>query len=130
MRFPYLAALAATVVLTGCFDESPLDDTLMFPPGIDINYLGKPAKLYGTSQCAQGQLSGHTCLIFPPHQPEANGVIISGKRMYEVQLKVRKDPQNPVYYLIEDQHGDQVLASTGRHDEYGNIDIRPVELSN
>ena len=129
MRFAQLAALAATFVLTGCFSESPLKDTLMFPPGVDIEYLGQRAKLYGTSQCAQGQLTGHTCLIFSPQKPEADGIILSGKRIYEVELSVRQDPHNPIYYLIEDQKGRTVLASTGRHDEYGNIDIRPVELN-
>ena len=125
MRFPYLAALAATVVLTGCFDESPLDDTLMFPPGIDINYLGKPAKLYGTSQCAQGQLTGNSCLIFPPHQPSATGVILSEQRVYQVQLTARQDPKNPVLFIVEDEQARRILSTTGRHDEYGNIDIRP-----
>lgn len=128
MRLPYWAAVATALVLTGCFEESPLEDTLMFAPGLDIEYLGQPAKLYGTSQCAQGQLMGHTCLIFPPHKPQAQGVIISGKRLYEVDLKVRKDPANPVYYRIEDQRGRLVLSTTGRHDEEGNIDIRPVVL--
>lgn len=130
MRFPHLAVLVATLALGGCLDDSPLQDTLMFPPGMDIQYQGRPAKLYGTSQCAQGQLSGHTCLIFPPNKPQASGVIISGKRAYEVQLSVRKDPGNPLYYRVEDQHGTLVISSTGRHDEYGNIDVRPVELTN
>ena len=129
MRFPHLAALAATFVLSGCLEESPLQDTLMFPPGVDIQYLGQAAKLYGTSQCAQGQLTGHTCLIFPPDKPQSAGVIISGKRAYEVRLSVRQDPKNPVYYLVEDQNGRPILSSTGRHDEYGNIDIRPTELN-
>jgi len=125
-----MVALAATFALTGCFEKSPLNETLMFPPGLDIEYQGKPAKLYGTSQCSQGQLSGHTCLIFPPEQPEASGVIISGTQMHEVHLKVRKDPQNPVYYIVEDQKGAHVVSTTGRHDAYGNIDIRPHELAN
>ena len=77
MRLPHWAALAAAFVLSGCFDEHALPETLMFPPGIDIEYLGKPAKLYGTSQCAQGQLTGNSCLIFPPHEPRATGVILS-----------------------------------------------------
>ena len=129
MRFPRWAiGMLAALGLSGCLEESPLQDTLMFPPGIDIEYQGQPAKLYGTSQCAQGQLSGHTCLIFPPDKPKASGLIISGKRAYEVQLSVRQDPHNPVYYLVEDQHGELVIASTGQHDEYGNIDIRPVGL--
>lgn len=130
MRFPPLAVLATAIFLTGCIEESPLDDTLMSPPGMDIQYLGKSAKLYGSAKCVQGQLSGYTCLIFPPDQPKAQATIISGQRAYEVQLSVRKDPQNPVYYIIEDQKGQHVVTSTGRHDEYGNIDIRPVELGN
>ena len=121
-----LAGLAAALVLTGCVEEPILQDTLMFPPGVDIQYHGQPAKLYGTAQCAQGTLTGHTCLIFAPHHSEANGVIISGKHALEVQLTVRKDPANPVYYILEDQFGAPVLSTTGRHDEYGNIDIRPV----
>lgn len=127
MQLPTLAGLVTTLVLTGCFEKSPLQDTLMFPPGVDIQYHGQPAKLYGTSQCAQGTLTGNTCLIFPPHLATASGVIISGQQAVEVQLKVRKDPANPVYYIIEDQFGTHVLSTTGRHDEYGNIDIRPVE---
>ena len=130
MRFAHLATLAAAFVLTGCFEKSPLTDTLMFPPGIDIQYQGKPAKLYGTSKCAQGQLSGKTCLVFPPNQPKAQGVIISGQHIYELELSVRQDPKNPVYFIVQDPKGTPIISSTGRHDEYGNIDIRPVELSN
>lgn len=125
MRLPTLAALATALVLTGCFDESPLQDTLMFPPGLDIQYHGQPAKLYGTSQCAQGTLTGHTCLIFPPDKPKAEGIIISGKHVLQVQLQVRQDPHNPIYYIVEDEHGVHVVTSSGRHDEYGNIDIAP-----
>jgi len=47
-----------------------------------------------------------------------------------VELTVRKDPKNPIYYIVEDQNGEFVISSTGRHDEFGNIDIRPVELKN
>lgn len=129
MQFPQMVALSATLALTACFEKPVLNETLVFPPGLSIEYNGKPAQLYGTSQCAQGQLSGHSCLIFPPAQPEANGVIISGKQMYEVHLKVRKDPQNPVNYIVEDQNGAYVVSSTGRHDAYGNIDIRPHGLT-
>lgn len=129
MRLRHLAVLATTLVLTGCFDTATLDDTLMFPPGVEIQYLGAPAKLYGSSQCGQHQITGNTCTIFPPEKPKTQGVIISGNRMYEVQLTARKDPHNPVYYLVEDQNGELVISSTGRHDEFGNIDIRPVELT-
>ena len=128
MRLRYWAALATAVALTGCVDESPLEDTLMFPPGLDIQYLGQPAKLYGTAQCVQGQLMGHSCLIFPPHKAHAAGTILSGKQVYDVDLTVRKDPANPIYYRIEDQRGQLVLSTTGRHDTYGNIDVRPVAL--
>lgn len=92
---------------------------------MDITYQGQPAKLYGTSQCAQGQLTGNSCLIFPPHQPSATGVILSGQRVYQVQLTARQDPQNPVMFIIEDEKARRILSTTGRHDEYGNIDIRP-----
>ena len=130
MRLPHLAVLAATFALAACTEKSPLDDTLLFPPGVDVQYKGESGKLYGTSQCGQAQLSGNTCLIFPPHNPTVKGVIISGQRVQEVELSVRKDPKNPIYYIVEDQNGEFVISSTGRHDEFGNIDIRPVELKN
>lgn len=125
MQFPSWVALATTFVVSGCLDNASLPDTLMFPPGVDITYQGQPAKLYGTSQCAQGQLTGNSCLIFPPHQPSATGVILSGQRVYQVQLTARQDPQNPVMFIIEDEKARRILSTTGRHDEYGNIDIRP-----
>lgn len=129
MRLPQLAAFASALVLTACFDEaSPLQDTLMFPPGLDIAYLHQPAKLYGMAQCAQGQLTGNSCLIFPPHIDKASAVIISGQRIYQVELRVRQDPHEPIYYRLEDAQGNHVLSTTGRHDTYGNIDIRPVAL--
>lgn len=129
MRLPLWAALATVLVLTGCLEEeSPLQDTLMFPPGLDIAYLQQPAKLYGTTQCAQGQLTGNSCLIFPPHASKAGAVIISGQRIYQVQLQVRQDPNEPIYYRLEDENGNHVLSTTGRHDAYGNIDIRPVVM--
>lgn len=130
MRLHHLSVFVTTLALLGCSDPAPLDDTLLFPPGVDIQYRGQPAKLYGTSQCAQKQLTGHTCLIFPPHAPQADGVILSGKKVFEVQLTARKDPKNPVYYIVEDQNGEHVVTSSGRHDEFGNIDIRPVEFYN
>lgn len=125
MRFAPLTAIAATFVLAGCFEEASLPGTLMFPPGLDITYQGKPAKLYGTSQCAQGQLTGNSCLIFPPHQPSATGVILTEQRVYQVQLTARQDPKNPVLFIVEDEQARRILSTTGRHDEYGNIDIRP-----
>lgn len=129
MRFPTLAAIATALVLTGCWDdESLLQDTLMFPPGLDIQYLSQRAKLYGTSKCVQGTLSGHSCLIFPPRQETASGIIISGTTVHQVTLQVTQDPENPVYFLIKDSQGNHVLSTTGRHDEYGNIDVRPVHL--
>lgn len=128
MRLSLLAALATALVLMGCEEESPFNETLMFPPGLDIQYLNQPAKLYGTAQCAQGQLTGKSCLIFPPHHAKASGVIVSGQRVYPVELRVRQDPHDPVYFRIEDTKGNHVVSTTGRHDEYGNIDIRPVPL--
>ena len=130
MRLPHLAVLVATFALAACTEKSPLEDTLLFRPGVEIEYKGQPAKLYGTSQCGHVQITGNTCLIFPPHSPTAAGVIISGQKVYDVQLTVRKDPKNPIYYIVEDQNGEFVVSSTGRHDEFGNIDIRPVELKN
>lgn len=117
--------MAATFVLSGCVDEEALPDTLMFPPGVDIQYQGQPAKLYGNSQCAQGQLTGHSCLIFPPHQPAATGVLIQDQRIMQLQLKARRDPADPVRFVVEDEHGNRLLSTTGRHDEQANINIGP-----
>ena len=125
MRLPHWAALAAAFVLSGCFDEHALPETLMFPPGIDIEYLGKPAKLYGTSQCAQGQLTGNSCLIFPPHEPRATCVILSGQQVREVALTAIRDPQDPVRFIVQDAQGRRLLSTTGRHDEHANIQLAP-----
>lgn len=129
MRLPYLAAFACAFALSACSEKSSLTDALMFPPGIDIQYQGQPAKLYGDAQCAQGQLSGHTCLIFAPHTPYANGSIISGPHIYQVKLKAFRDPHDPSLYRVEDEHGTHILSTTGRHSEHGILDVRPAEYA-
>lgn len=125
MRFQYWAAAACALFLSGCFEQETLPDALMFPPGLDIQYQGNPAKLYGTSQCAQGQLSGSTCLIFSPEKPTATGVIISKDKVHQVELFARRDPQDPVRFVVQDAKGQRILSTTGRHDEYANISIAP-----
>jgi hypothetical protein len=126
MRILLIAAsMAAAWTLTGCLNETPLADTLKFPPGVDIEFKGKPAKLYGTSQCAQSGLTGNSCLIFSPHDPQATGIIISAKQAHEVQLVARRDPEDPVRYVVLDTQGERLLSTTGRHDEYANLDITP-----
>lgn len=119
------AALAAAFALAGCWDESSLPDTLMFPPGLDIQYQGHSAKLYGTAQCAQGQLTGNSCLIFPPHAPRATGIIITAQQVHEVPLTARLHPHDPTRYQVLDPKGQPLLQTTGRHDEQANIDISP-----
>lgn len=125
MRGSLWAALAATLVLSGCFDQETLPDALMFPPGVDIQYQGSPAKLYGTAQCAQGQLTGNSCLIFAPEKPQATGVIIAKQQVYQVQLSARRDPHDPVRFIVEDEKGQRLISTTGRHDEHANIAIAP-----
>lgn len=129
MRFVKVALLAAAALTLGaCSEPTPLGDTLMFPPGINVQYLGKPGKLYGISQCAQGSLTGHTCLIFPPHDPQSQAVIINGSTVHELQLFAKVDPHNPVQYLVVDAQNRTVLTTTGRHDEQGNIDLAPYRM--
>lgn len=119
------AAIAGTLFLAACSKPEMLPDTLMFPPGTDIEYQGQPAKLYGTSQCAQGQLTGNSCLIFPPEKPQATGVIIAQQQVYQVKLSARRDPTDPVQFLVEDEKGQRILSTTGRHDHRANIGIAP-----
>ena len=117
-------ALAAAVVLSGCLDGDPmLPDTLHFAPGTPITYQGKPAKLYGTEACSQGQLAGNSCLIFPPNRPTSKAVIITGKRVQEVQVTAKRDPQNPTHFIVVDDQGRRLLRTTGNHDDMANIDI-------
>ena len=101
------------------------DGSLYFAPGLSIQYHGEPAKLYGTAQCAQGQLTGNSCLIFPPHKPSVTGIIIRANDVQEMQLTAQRDPDNPVQFLITDPHGTRVLTTTGRHDEFGNMELMP-----
>lgn len=116
--------LAATVSLSGCLFEDPmLPDTLHFAPGTPITYAGKPAKLYGTDACAQGELAGHSCLIFPPNRPTSTAVIIAGKRVQEVAVTAKRDPHNPAQYIVVDDQGRRLLSTTGHHNDMANIEI-------
>lgn len=116
--------LAAAAVLSGCgAEEAMLPDTLYFAPGTPISYFGKPAKLYGTEQCVQGQLMGHSCLIFPPHRPTAKAVIIADGQVQELSVTARRDPQNPVLFVIQDEKGQRLLTTTGHSEEMANIDF-------
>ena len=116
--------LAATRALGGClFEDAMLPDTLHFPPGTPITYGGKPAKLYGTEACAQGELAGNSCLIFPPNRPTSTAVIISGQRVQEVQVTAKRDPKNPSHFIVVDDQGRRLLRTTGNHDDMANIDI-------
>lgn len=116
--------LAATISLSAClFDEPMLPDTLHFAPGTPITYGGKPAKLYGTDACAQGELAGHSCLIFPPNRPTSTAVIIAGQRVREIQVTAKRDPQNPAQYIVVDAQGQRLLRTTGNHDDMANIQI-------
>lgn len=125
LRFCLAAAALATAALSGCKEPEPLPDTLMFPPGTPITFNGQPAKLYGTSQCAQGQLTGHSCLIFHPHHPNAKGMVVVDGQVHELELIAKRDPQYPVHYLVQDQQGRTLLTSNGRNDERLNLDITP-----
>jgi hypothetical protein len=114
--------------LGGClFDEAMLPETLHFLRN-PHHHGGKPAKLYGTEACAQGELAGHSCLIFPPNRPTSKAVIISGQRVKEIQVTAR-DPQNPIsswsttraaacwHHRQPRRHGeypDHLLSSHGR----------------
>ncbi|MGN1056142.1 MAG: hypothetical protein ACI4QS_05450 [Comamonas sp.] len=122
MKLAVFASLAA-LSLTACLEQHTISETLKFPPGVDIEFKGQPAKLYGTSQCAQGQLTGSTCLIFSPHDPKAKGVIVSTNISKEVELIARRDPQDPVRYVVMDDQGHRLLSTTGQHDRYANMVI-------
>ena len=124
MRFLYLAASAA-LVLAACSKEVHLPDTLKFSPGTPITYRGQPAKLYGRAQCAEGQLTGHSCLIFHPHAPHAKATVVTSTKFYELELQARQDPQDPTLFIVEEAQGRHLFRTTGRHDAYANIDIRP-----
>ena len=116
--------LAAPLALGGCLlDEPMLPDTLQFPPGLSITYGGKPAKLYGTEACVQGELAGHSCLIFPPNRPTSKAVIISGQRVQEIQVTAKRDPKNPTHFIVVDDQGRRLLRTTGNQDDMANIEI-------
>lgn len=122
MKLAVFASLAA-LSLTACLEKHTISETLRFPPGVDIEFKGQPAKLYGTSQCAQGQLTGSTCLIFSPHEPKAKGIIVSANFSKEVELIARRDPQDPVRYVVMDDQGQRLLSTTGQHEHYANMYI-------
>ena len=125
MCYAYMAAAASALALAGCLNQETLPDSLMFPPGMDIEYQGRAAKLYGNAQCAQGKLTGNSCLIFAPENPRAVGVIVSKDQVHQLELFARRDPQDPVRFVVEDAKGQRILSTTGRHDEYANISLAP-----
>lgn len=125
MHLAHWVAAVGILVLSGCSEREPLPDTLMFPPGMDIQYKGSSAKLYGTAKCVQGQLTGNSCLIFSPENPVATGVIIAKQKVHQVQLSARRDPHDPVRFLVEDEKGQRIFSTTGLHDEHANIAIAP-----
>lgn len=116
--------LAATFTLGGClFEEAMLPDTLYFAPGTSITYQGKPAKVYGSDACAQGQLAGHSCLIFPPNRPTSTAVIVMDKGVKEVSVTAKRNPENPAHFIVVDDQGRRLLDTSGNHEERANIRI-------
>ena len=55
---------------------------------------------------------------------------VCGAGEFPAGLKPGEDQATVALVLPQDPKGTPIISSTGRHDEYGNIDIRPVELSN
>ena len=116
--------LAAAVLVSACLDRDPtLPDTLFFAPGTPITYQGRPAKLYGTEACTQGQLAGHSCLIFPPHRTTTQAVIIAGQQVKEVSVTAKRDPDNPVQFVVVDAQGQRLLTTSGHNEEIANIEV-------
>lgn len=119
----YSLALSGVTALSACSDTDYLPDTLYFPPGLDVEYHGVKAKLYGTSQCAQGGLTGHSCLIFPPHAPKAVATLVTPDGVESIDVIARVSLDNPVVYEIWDSRGYKLLETTGRHDDQANISL-------
>lgn len=116
--------LTGVLMLAGCQQEDvPLPDTLHFPPGTPITFNGAPAKLYGTEQCAQGALAGRSCLVIPPHKPSAQAVVVSGESVQQIEVHARRDPQNPVLFVVEDAKGRALIRTSGHHQELGDMQI-------
>lgn len=111
-------------LLSGCLHQDPiLPDTLYFAPGTPIQYQGQTAKLYGTEACAQGQLAGNSCLIFPPNRPTAIALIVAGHKVQEVSVTAKRHPDNPMLFVVEDAAGHRLLTTNGHDQGEGNINI-------
>lgn len=120
----YSLALAAPLpLMSACSDVQYLPDTLFFQPGLDVEYRGVKAKLYGSSQCAQDGLTGHSCLIFPPHLPNSVASLVTPHGVESIDVIARVNPENPVVYEILDSRCHLLLEPTGRHDENANISL-------
>ena len=116
--------LSAAALLGGCLQQDPpLPDTLYFAPGTPIQYQGQSAKLYGNEACAQGQLAGHSCLIFPPNRPTGTAVIVMGQQVQELAVTAKRDPDNPMLFVIEDESGHRLVTTNAYEQGQGNFDI-------
>lgn len=115
--------LAAACILSGCQPDEMLPETLYFAPGTPVQYKGKSGKLYGTEQCSQGELAGHSCLIFPPHRPTATAVIIVGQRVQQISVTAKRDPKNPMRFIVVDDQGRRLLSTSGNNEDKANIQI-------
>lgn len=120
----YSLALAAPLpLMSACSDAQYLPDTLFFTPGLEMEYRGVKAKLYGSSQCAQDGLAGRSCLISPPHSPNSVASLVTPHGVESIDVIARVNPENPVVYEILDSRRHLLLETTGRHDENENISL-------
>lgn len=120
----YSLALAAPLpLMSACSDAQYLPDTLFFTPGLEVEYRGVKAKLYGSSQCAQDGLADRSCLISPPHSPNSVASLVTPHGVESIDVIARVNPENPVVYEILDSRCHLLLETTGRHDENENISL-------
>lgn len=120
----YSLALAAPLpLMSACSDAQYLPDTLFFTPGLEMEYRGVKAKLYGSSQRAQDGLAGRSCLISPPHSPNSVASLVTPHGVESIDVIARVNPENPVVYEILDSRRHLLLETTGRHDENENISL-------
>lgn len=120
----YSLDLAAPLpLMSACSDAQYLPNTLFFTPGLEVEYRGVKAKLYGSSQCAQDGLAGRSCLIFPPHSPNSVASLVTPHGVESIDVIARVNPENPVVYEILDSRCHLLLETTGRHDENENISL-------
>lgn len=120
----YSLALAAPLpLMSACSDAQYLPDTLFFTPGLEVEYRGVKAKLYGSSQCAQDGLAGRSCLISSPHSPNSVASLVTPHGVESIDVIARVNPENPVVYEILDSRCHLLLETTGRHDENENISL-------